>query len=410
MTLPSPDGAPRRVAGPGADLDGLLASRLRRGLGGTLLAGRTARVVFDAGQGDTWTVELDRGRGRARRGAAPDPTLCVRGDLGVLADIVAGVTSGVDAFLDGRVTVRGDLALALQMDGMWAVRDDAPVEHPRAHEAVVMGVRTSWLEAGPPDAPPVVLLHGLGATNASMLPVLAGLARDHRVLAPDSPGFGASEAPPSPYSSPWYAAWLEAFQAHTRSRPAVLVGNSMGGRVAIEAGLSHPSSVRALVLLAPSPAFRRLRQYVPVVRLLTPQLARLPVPGLSHRLVVESVRGMMSVPDRLPQPWYDAAADEAVRVFRSPRHRVAFFSVARQIYLEEAHGRHGFWDRLPGLLPPALFVWGDRDRLVPASFSRHVADALPSAASIVMEDCGHIPQFEHPADTLALLRGFLDTV
>jgi len=416
VNSPTPDAVARHrsapgtgVPGPGADLDGLLATRLRRGLAGTVLSGRRASVLFDAGHGDVWTVDLHHGRGTARRGGTADPTVYVRGVPAVLADIVAGRTSGVEAFLDGRITVRGDLALALQMDGMWAARDDAPPEHPRSHEAVVMGVRTSWLEAGPPDAPPVVLLHGLGATNASMLPLLE-LARDHRVLAPDSPGFGASEAPPSPYSSPWYAAWLEAFQVHTASRPAVLIGNSMGGRVALEAGLAHPASVRALVLLAPSPAFRRLRQYVPVVRLLSPQLARLPMLPMSHRVVVESLRGMLSVPERLPQSWYDAAADEAVRVFRSPAHRVAFFSVARQIYLEEAHGRHGFWDRLPGLLPPALFVWGDRDRLVPASFSRHVADALPSAGSIVMEDCGHVPQYEHPEETSSLVRGFLDTV
>jgi pimeloyl-ACP methyl ester carboxylesterase len=168
--------------------------------------------------------------------------------------------------------------------------------------------------------------------------------------------------------------------------------------------------VRALVLLAPSPAFRSLRQYAPFVRLLSPQLARLPVPALSHRLAIESIKGMMSVPDRLPQAWYDAAADEAVRVFRSPAHRAAFLTCARQIYLEEAHGRQGFWDRLPGLTPPALFIWGDRDRLVPASFARHVSNALPEAASIVMEDSGHVPQFEHPELTAALLRGFLDTV
>ena len=74
---------------------------------------------------------------------------------------------------------------------------------------------------------------------------------------------------------------------------------------------------------------------------------------------------------------------------------------------EEAHGRHGFWDRLPSLVPPALFVWGDRDRLVPSTFAAHVADALPDAASIVMEDCGHVPQFEHPEETMAIVRGFL---
>ncbi len=165
--------------------------------------------------------------------------------------------------------------------------------------------------------------------------------------------------------------------------------------------------MRGLVLLTPSPAFRRLRQWVPLVRVLPPDLSRLPL-LTSHRLVVEGMRAMFSDPDRLPRSWYDPIADEAVRVLRSPAHRVAFVSAARQIYLEDAYGKNGFWHRLPGLPPPALFIWGDRDLLVPSSFARHVADCLPSAGQVVLEDCGHVPQFEHPADTMAMVRGFLE--
>lgn len=391
----------------GADLDVLLASRLRRGLAGSVLERRVATVLFDAGNAGVWTIDIGGGRGRAHRGASPDPSLVVQGSLGTLADVVSGRASGVSAFLDGRLTVRGDLALSLQLDGLFTEEDDRPLEFARSKQVLAMGVRTLYLEAGPPDAPPVLLLHGLGATNASMLPVLADLAVDHRVLAPDLPGFGASAAPVSPYNPTWFAAWVEAFQSVTKSRGAVLIGNSLGGRVALEAGLSHPKSVRACVLLTPSPAFRRLRQWVPLVRYVSPDLARLPLP-MSHRLVVEGIRSMFSVPGRLPETWYDAAADEAIRVLRSRAHRVAFFSCARQIYLEDAYGRHGFWNRLPGLQTPALFVWGDRDRLVPSSFARHVAEALPDAGSIVMEDCGHVPQFEHPEVTMQLVRGFLD--
>lgn len=167
--------------------------------------------------------------------------------------------------------------------------------------------------------------------------------------------------------------------------------------------------MRAVVLLAPSPAFRRLRQMVPLVRFLPPDVARLPLP-FSHRVVVEAVRGMFAVPDRLPRTWYDAAADEFRRVMRSPAHRVAFFACARQIYLEDAYGRHGFWDRLPTLLPPALFVWGDRDRLVPSSFARHVETALPDATSVVLHDCGHVPQFETPEVLHPMVRSFLQGV
>ncbi|MCW2679879.1 MAG: Pimeloyl-ACP methyl ester carboxylesterase [Frankiales bacterium] len=391
----------------GADLDALLSTRLRPGYQGTVLEGRTATIVFDATDGGVWTVELANGRGRARRGSTPNPTLVVHSTAATLSRVVRGDASGVQAFFDGDLTVRGDLALSLQLDGLFAENVDRPAHYARALQTTAMGVRTSYLEAGPADAPPVILLHGLGATNASMLPLLADLAVDHRVLAPDLPGFGASAAPSASYNAPWFAAWVEAFQKVTDSRGAVLVGNSLGGRVALECGLTHPRSVRALVLLTPSPAFRRLRQWVPLVRWVSPELARLPMPQ-SHRMVVEGIRAMFSDPDRLPRPWYDSAADEAVRVLRDRAHRVAFFSAARQIYLEDAYGKNGFWHRLPGLLPPALFIWGDRDRLVPSSFARHVADSLPGAGQIVMEDCGHVPQFEHPEETNAMLRGFLE--
>jgi pimeloyl-ACP methyl ester carboxylesterase len=393
----------------GADLDVLLASQLRRGVRGTVLADRTATVVLDAGESGVWTIDLEGGSTRARRGGTNTRDLIIRGTAAALAEVVSGRCSGVRAFLDGSITVRGDLALSLQLDGLFAA-DAVDDQTPRSHRITAMGVRTTYLEAGPPDAQPVIVLHGLGATNASMLPVFADLSRDHRVLAPDNPGFGASDAPFAPYTSAWFAAWLQAFQVATGSRGAVLIGNSLGGRIAIEQGLQHPKSVKALVLLTPSPAFRSLRHFVHVVRLLPPGLARAPVPPLSHAFVVEAIKAMMSVPDRLPRAWYDAAADEAVRVMRSPAHRTAFFACSRQIYLEEAFGRHGFWARLPGLMPPALFVWGDRDRLVPASFAYHVANALPDTASVVMEDCGHVPQFEHPEEMMTLVRGFLDGV
>jgi pimeloyl-ACP methyl ester carboxylesterase len=389
------------------DLDRLLTTRLRRAPVGGGLERRTAAVVLDCGDAGTWTIRLAQGRAGVRRGARPAWALHVRTTAPVLADVVAGRSSAVLAFLDGRLSVRGDLSLAMALDGLF--RTDAGDPSPRCREVEAMGVRTSYLEAGPADAPPVVLLHGLGASGASMLPVLADLMRDHRVLAPDAPGFGASAAPRGPYTPAWFAAWVEAFQRATGSRGAVLVGNSLGGRIALEAGLTRPGSVRGVVLLAPSPAFRRLRQVVPFVRLVTPRLGALPV--LMHsRMAAEGLRAMFSDPSRLPDTWFDAFADEMVRVLADRAHRVAFLACARQIYVEDAYGRNGFWQRLPGLLPPALFVWGDRDRLVPSSFARHVADALPSAGQVVLEDCGHVPQFEHPVETAAMLRGFLEHV
>jgi pimeloyl-ACP methyl ester carboxylesterase len=320
--------------------------------------------------------------------------------------VLDGRISGVEAFLDHGLVVRGNLALALQMDGAFDVGIRPPT-HPVARIRNVLGVRSAYLEAGPHDAPPVVLLHGLGATNASMLPLLADLSRDHRVIAPDFPGFGASGAPRWRYRAADFARWLTAFMAEVDARPAALIGNSLGGRVAIETGLLAPDSVSRMVLLCPSPAFRRMRQFVPLVKLLPPDavIARLPI---GHRAVVAGTRAMFSKPGRLSREWYDAAADEHQRVMRSYWHRRAFFATLRQIYLDQAWGVDGFWDRLPMMSAPALFVWGDRDRLVPASFERHVVAAIPHAQSIVLPDCGHVPQFEHPQRTAEITRAFLD--
>ena len=263
---------------------------------------------------------------------------------------------------------------------------------------------TFYLEAG--AGRPVLLLHGLGATNSSMLPTLFDLSRDHRVIAPDLPGFGDSAKPIRSYDAAFFSRWTLGLMDELGIEQADLIGNSMGGRVAIEVGLEAPQRVGRIALLAPSPAFIRRRQFVRIVRILRPELALIPV-YLPRRRVVAGVKSMFSRPDRLEDAWYEAAADEFVRIFNTPRGRIAFFSAARQIYLEEPWGENGFWDRLPGLSVPSLFVWGERDRLVPAAFERHVEKALPGARSVVMEDCGHVPQYEVPDETHELVREFL---
>jgi pimeloyl-ACP methyl ester carboxylesterase len=387
------------------NLDALFSARVRQGVGAAL-ADERGSVVFSAPPAGSWTVRLDHGRVRLTRGADPKARAVVTTEPSTLAAVLEGRLSGVEAFLRHGLYVRGDLALALQMDGAFDVGIRPPT-HPVAKVRKVLGVRSAYLEAGPRDAPPVILLHGLGATNASMLPLLVDLAQDHHVFAPDFPGFGASGAPHWRYRAAELAGWLEAFQTEVGVKPASLVGNSLGGRVAIEAGLAYPTSVERMVLLCPSPAFRRMRHFVPLVKLLPPDAVVAPIP-LGHRALVGGIRAMFADPDRLPRQWYDAAADEHRRVMRDYRHRRAFFACLRQIYLEEAFGDNGFWDRLPRLETPSLFIWGDHDRLVPASFERHVMSALPDAVSVVMSHSGHVPQFEHPEHTARITREFLD--
>jgi pimeloyl-ACP methyl ester carboxylesterase len=254
-----------------------------------------------------------------------------------------------------------------------------------------------------------VLVHGLSATNASMLPLIPALSREFRVLAPDLPGHGGTEATGKQHAARYLGDWLVAFLRETCDQPAVLVGNSLGGRTALEAAFNSPDDVRGLVLLCPAVAFRKLRQLVPFVRILPDELARLPV-RIPRPMALRGLRGLFADPACLPQTWYDAALDEFIRVLSIRSNRLAIFSALRHIYLDKPFGETGFWDRLSSLVPPALFIWGDRDVLVPSGFARFVDEALPSARSVVLENCGHVPQFEHRERTAAMTREFIDTL
>jgi pimeloyl-ACP methyl ester carboxylesterase len=182
---------------------------------------------------------------------------------------------------------------------------------------------------------------------------------------------------------------------------ALVVGNSMGGRVAIEAGLSQGDRVDGIVLLSPALAWLRDRRWAPVVRLLRPELGLL---QMTPRPVVERVVRRL-VPGG-GRGWAAAGVDEFLRSYTTPRGRAAFYAAARSIYLDEPHGDDGFWSRLAGLGPNALFVWGRRDSLVPIAFMKHVERTLPSARHVELE-CGHVPQLERPRETHAAMLDFL---
>jgi pimeloyl-ACP methyl ester carboxylesterase len=362
-----------------------------------------ARVAFLAG-GRWYRVSFDRATPRLVRGAPDHPVTTITTDPHTLEALAAG-QSGLQAFLDGRLAVRGNLALSLRLDALWGESDDK--RHLRTGVAEAAGIQTSYLDAGPRRGKPVVLLHGLSATNASFLPTFWELARTRRVIAPDLPGHGDSSKPIRPYHAGFFARWLAALLDSLEVSRADLIGNSLGGRIALEAGFRHPRRVGRLVLLAPAMAFLRHREYVRLVRLLRPELAVVPL-VLTHGRVVAATKSFFARPERLPDAWYLAAADEFLRIFRQPRGRIAFFSALRQIYLDESDGPRGCWQRLPSLRAPSLFVWGDRDRLVPAAFGAHVKRHLPSARSVVLRDCGHVPQYELPEQANRLIRAFLN--
>jgi pimeloyl-ACP methyl ester carboxylesterase len=351
---------------------------------------------------DEWDARISGRRLRvipARNNGEPDATIAA--DAATWRKVTQDVRGGMTAFQDGKLRMRGSLHLGV---GLLAATSGSDDPGRLSFETLqTRSGRISVLSAG--VGPETVLcLHGLGGTKASFLPTVAALAGRYRVVAMDLPGFGESDKPiGAPYDAKWFA--RSAF--HTLDalgvREAHLVGNSMGGRVAIEAGLMHRDRVRGLALLSPALAWLRDRRWAPVVRLLRPELGLLQV---TPRPVVERVVRRM-IPGG-GKGWAAAGVDEFLRAYLTPRGRAAFYAAARNIYLDEPNGDDGFWNRLSSLSADALFVWGRRDTLVPIAFMKHVERVLPTARHLEL-DCGHVPQLERPRETHAAMLEFLGT-
>jgi pimeloyl-ACP methyl ester carboxylesterase len=356
-----------------------------------------ARVRLSVVRGSARDVMLERdGASFVPLGGDPDATLTA--DARTWVAIAEDLGAGVPAFQSGRLSVRRNLHVGL---GFLAATSGLSGPGRLRFRTVATGsARLSTMEAG--TGRPVLAIHGLGGTKGSFLLTVAALSDHFRVLAVDLPGFGDSDKPiGASYDPHFFAGAMIGLLDALELDRVDLIGNSLGGRVALEVALQAPERVGRLALLAPSLAWRRPRRWAPMLRLLRPELGLV---QLAPRGVVEEiVRRLVPGAD---EGWMAAAVDEFLRAYLTRAGRSAFYAAARQIYLEAPHGKNGFWTRLRGIQPDTLFVWGRRDTLVPIAFARHVADALPQARHLELE-CGHVPQVELPRQTHDAVGAFL---
>jgi pimeloyl-ACP methyl ester carboxylesterase len=264
------------------------------------------------------------------------------------------------------------------------------------------GRRVNVIELG--SGPPVVFVHGLSGSWQNWLEQLPVFARDHRVVAVDLPGFGASEMPDWQISISGYGRWLDALYDALRIDVAAVVGNSMGGFISAELAIAYPARVERLVLVSAAGLTvehqrhdrtlavlrtldRRLAAYAGWLGTRSDTLARRP---RARRMIFGLVAHR---PDLLPGPL-----------------------VAEQI---RGSGKAGFVpaldaltsypirDRLPEIACPTLIVWGTKDWLVPVGDADEFARLIPNARKVVWPETGHMAMLERPAAFNRLLAAFL---
>jgi pimeloyl-ACP methyl ester carboxylesterase len=277
----------------------------------------------------------------------------------------------------------------------------------RSHHALVAGSHAHWLAAG--RGSPVVLVHGLANSSLVWRRVIRGLARHHRVIAPDLPGFGHSSPVDRHPLLDAYTDFLAELVTRTaRGVPAAIVGNSTGGAVALRLALTRPDLVSRLVLVDPAgvgqgvPSWWRLIRFEPVVRLATAvPLTLTPRPVLEW-MIGEAYRRMA-----FADPSH--VSERSVRLFAqrlNSRERIHRF-------LRIAHDLVGAFEsevqRLERPLPvPVLAVWGRQDRLVPLHDALALLERIGELEIRIIEDAGHSPQLEAPDAFLEAVLPFLD--
>ncbi len=243
---------------------------------------------------------------------------------------------------------------------------------------------------------PVIALHPLGLDSSGFEGFGRVLARRGlRTIAADLPGFGRSIAPDEPLR-PAVLARPVIELARSLEQPPIVLGISLGGRVAIEAALTEPDAFRAVIPIAPGLPWLRYRSVSPGgLTWITPEMLSAMMP---FERIWPVLRWLAGVLESTPYVRDDELAQSAARFvyfLSCPATRAAFFSAGRELAVDPPLGPDGFWTRLAGLEPPSLFVWGHHDHLVPIAFARHIRETLPAARHLEL-DCGHVPQFERP--------------
>jgi pimeloyl-ACP methyl ester carboxylesterase len=275
------------------------------------------------------------------------------------------------------------------------------------HAVRVAGTRTRVLEAGRGDT--VVLLHGFGDSLDTWRYVVPALARHHHVVAADLPGFGGSRPVTHRPLLDWYAHWCEELVATVAPRGrAVLVGNSLGGAVALDTALRTPLRVSRLVLVDCAglgrgvPLWWRLvTAQTPLQTLLGPATGALPRPVL-QRLVAEVYANL--VLHRPAEVDHSCIRDFAAH-YRAAADLHRLVDLGHDVVRELSSGRLSAEAR--ALRVPTLLLWGRNDRLVPVSHGAALQRLVPSSQLHVIDDCGHCPQLERPAELTGAIERFL---
>jgi pimeloyl-ACP methyl ester carboxylesterase len=269
----------------------------------------------------------------------------------------------------------------------------------------VRGARIRTHVSGDPAHPPVLLLHGIGRSLEDWAPQHDRLADRHRVISVDMPGFGLSDRLPERVTLDSLAGGVaDTVAALGEERPLHVMGNSLGGAVAMRMLVRDPDRIATLTLVNSAGFGKEVALFLRI----------LAVPGVGRRLMSRmDPRAARRVERSL---FADRAhvTDErvafALQVAARPHNAPVFLEAARSI--GGLRGVRSGWRtellrQVAERKKPTLVVWGDRDLILPATHLAAARTLLPHAETHLFPDTGHMPQIERADEFAELARRFL---
>lgn len=253
-----------------------------------------------------------------------------------------------------------------------------------------------YLEGGPAGAPPLVLVHGFGGDKDNWAMLAPHLTDRYHVIVPDLVGFGDNaRADHVPYDIKAQTDRLIGFLDALGIAHCHLVGNSMGGWIALQAALEHPGRLTTLTLVNNAGVQGKEPS----------ELQQLPRDGVSPLVPTDArdLRRLMSFiahrPRYIPSRFLDVTFQD----------RAPHLGLLDKIFwtIVEDGDQRPLNDRLADVRVPTLIIWGRHDRLIHVSCVAELEAGIAQSESIIFEDTGHVPMLEKPAAMANAMRRFL---
>ena len=269
----------------------------------------------------------------------------------------------------------------------------------------INGLKVHYKEMGE-GKPVFILLHGFGSSLFSWREVMMPLAEYGRVIAYDRPAFGLTERPlpgdfprMNPYGVPAQVELLSGLMNTLGVEKAILIGNSMGGTIAMNFDLKYPDRVQALILVDPAVySSGGVPEWIKPL-LNTPQMNHL------GPLIARSI--LNSGPQLLEMAWHDPAkiTPEILAGYRKPLQIDGWDKALWE--LTKAPTGIDPTSRLSDFTLPILVISGEDDRIVPTADTIRLADELANTQLVIIPQAGHVPQEEQPENFMHAVVEFL---